>query len=100
MRSSPSCGSEGLPGPARQRSRPCKGYCRTRAGIVAAGEPESVAVPSRAGQGLVDDPLRLVDDSLQVSRVLETLGVDFVNVFRAGRPGGEPAADGHHLEAA
>ena len=36
--------------------------------------------------------LSLGDNGAQVLLVLKTLGVDFVDVLRPGRPGGEPAA--------
>jgi hypothetical protein len=36
---------------------------------------------------------------LQVIGTAETFGVNFVDVFGAGRPGGEPAVFGDHLQA-
>ena len=47
-----------------------------------------------------DDLLSLGDDGVEVRRVLEALGVDLVDVLRARRPGGEPAARGDDLQPA
>src|SRR5262245_7203840 len=51
-------------------------------------------------QGVVHDSLGLAHNGIQVGLVLEALRVDLVDVFRAGGPGREPAAGGHHLQAA
>ncbi len=55
---------------------------------------------SGLAQRVVDDLLSLGDDGVEMRFVLEALGVDFVDVFRAGRPSGKPAALGHDLQAA
>src|SRR4051795_2741017 len=47
-----------------------------------------------------DDVACLLLDPRQVLRALEALGVDLVDVLRAGRARGEPAALGDDLEAA
>ena len=49
---------------------------------------------------MFDDFLRLAHDGVQVGLVLETLGVDLVDVLGAGGPGREPAACGDDLQAA
>src|SRR5262245_12441517 len=51
-------------------------------------------------QGVAHDLLRLAHDGVEVGLVLEALRVDLVDVFRAGRPGREPATGGHDLQAA
>src|SRR3954468_22470332 len=47
-----------------------------------------------------NDFLGFVLDSLQVLFAEETFGVDFVDLFSAGRARGEPAIRGHNLDAA
>src|SRR5215469_16058961 len=54
----------------------------------------------RAADSVVDDLLRFTQDGAQMGLALKTLGIDFANLFGAGRPGSEPAARGYHLQPA
>ena len=56
--------------------------------------------PPDAASAWADDALGLLHDGLEVGGSLEALGIDFVDVFGAGGPGGEPAVGGDHLQAA
>src|SRR5581483_11039661 len=51
-------------------------------------------------EGRAHDALRLLDDTFEVIGPAEALRVDLVDVFRAGRACGEPAARGNDLKAA
>src|SRR5262249_21026802 len=50
-------------------------------------------------QSGIHDLLRFAHDGLQVALTPEALSVDLVNVLGAGRPGCEPSAGRHDLEA-
>ncbi len=63
-------------------------------------DSNSTNVIHRCGEGSIDDVLRFGLNLLEVFRAQETLGVDFVDRFGAGRSGSKPAILGHHLEAA
>ena len=51
-------------------------------------------------QSTIHDLLRLFDESGEVGLVFETLGVDLVDIFGAGRPGREPAIGRNDLQPA
>ena len=61
------------------------------------GTADSVGSQFRA---LGDDLLGFRDDGVEVGLVAEALGVDLVDVFGAGGPGGEPAVRGDDLQPA
>ena len=50
-----------------------------------------------SGERVVDDLLRFFHDGIQMRLIAEALGIDFVDVFGAGRPGREPARLGNDL---
>src|SRR6516162_11291691 len=52
----------------------------------------------RTGQGVVHDSPRFGDNAVQMGLVLEALGVDFVDVFGAGRTGRKPATCRHNFQ--
>src|SRR5260370_28474908 len=51
-------------------------------------------------QRIFHNLLRLGHDDLQMLLIAKTLRINLVNVFRAGRPGGEPAAARHDFQPA
>src|SRR5262245_58254079 len=53
----------------------------------------------RPSECFVHHLLDLVHNRVEVSLIFKALGVDLVDVLRAGGPGGEPAVFGHNLEA-
>ncbi len=59
--------------------------------------PKVDLVRLRLAQSIVNDLLCFADDGFQMRLVLKTLGIDFVDIFRAGRPRSEPSAGCDHL---
>src|SRR5258708_35717356 len=56
--------------------------------------------PDFRGQRIFHNLLRLGHDESQMFLIAKTLRINLVNIFRAGRPGGEPAAVGHDFQPA
>src|SRR5271154_3078081 len=54
--------------------------------------------PASGPKCILHHLLGFAHDRLQMGLVLEALGVDLVDVFRAGGPGRKPAAFGHYLQ--
>src|SRR4029077_2475964 len=55
--------------------------------------------PFRHVQSVIHNSLSLAQNRVQMPLILETLRVDLVNVLRAGRSRGKPAATGDNLQA-